>query len=145
MLRLFNRSLRLVALCTLLAACGDDSGSGPPPYPDVEGTYQINGTFAGVPGATFAGTMTLLQASRNAAPLTGSATVNYNIGGQTGTLTGLSNGSVTQAGVVRFDIANDASGTWQFTGTLNNRTITGSHTLSSGGETVSGTFTAVRP
>jgi hypothetical protein len=139
-----KRLLVTLALATLVA-CGGDSATAPEPaFPSVVGVYSINGTFAGgvLP---FQGTITIVQPSRDQPTLSGSCAVSVQLESETANFTEIDAASVSQSGLVSFNIGS-ASGptTWRFSGTLNGTTIVGTHTLTDGTDSFIGTFTAVR-
>jgi hypothetical protein len=137
-----------MAFMVALTACGGDSDSAGPshPFPAVEGSYSMQGTFNGIPAnvAFFNGTMTLTQASRDAAPLGGTSNITASIDGSIFNFANsLINASVSPTGVVTFTIA-DASGTWTFTGNLSGTTITGQHSMTDGSQTFPGSWSATK-
>ena len=140
----------LVALTTALAltACSSDkSPTAAAPtsqYPAVAGTYDVTGTFDGVDGTSFSGVLTLAQPSLDDATLTGTGSVDVT-GAVNVTVSGLSELTLTKAGVVSFLLGSASSGeTWQFTGTVTGATIAGRHTISTASASLSGPWSAVR-
>jgi hypothetical protein len=129
----------------VLVACGGGDSSGPShPFPDVAGTYNMQGSFNGIPAnvAFFNGTLTITQASLDAAALGGNSNITANLNGDIFNFANsLVNANVSTTGVVTFTIA-DASGQWNFTGTVANGAITGQHSLTDGTRTLSGTWNA---
>jgi hypothetical protein len=115
-------------------------------FPAVAGVYNVTGTFDGLPAseASFSGTLTLTQASRTAGTLAGSAAFVVRIGTDVFNVADniLDQASVSISGVVVFTLS-DASGTWTFTGThVATRFGDGRHTLSAGGDNISGSWQA---
>ncbi|HUF36198.1 MAG TPA: hypothetical protein VMN37_09620 [Gemmatimonadales bacterium] len=133
----------------LLTACGGSDANEPePPFPDVAGVYDVSGGFDGIPTSvgSFAGTLELTQASRSSGTLQGSAAILATIDGSVFNVgdASLANANVSPAGVLSFTMA-DNSGTWTFSGTYSSGTIgQGRHTLSSGGESLSGNWQGTR-
>jgi hypothetical protein len=135
-----------LAAATALAGCGSNSGN-TDPFPDVAGVYTLQGGFDGFTAqeASFSGTVTLNQPSREQSTLDGTATVTGTINGQAVSAAGvaLQNASVTPSGVVSFDLTPGSGITsWTFSGELAGTIIQGTHTLVRGGTTNTGTFTA---
>ena len=123
-----------------LSSCGGEGGDSTGPdsgFPQVAGVYSIYGRFDGLSAdeAAFAGTLVLVQASRNSGDLTGSLTMTISAQG-TANSTGespLESASVTQEGAVSFRLGPSPAAGWTFTGTLvGGITITGRHTLTDG-------------
>ncbi|HEX6405783.1 MAG TPA: hypothetical protein VFZ90_01215 [Gemmatimonadales bacterium] len=123
-----------------LSSCGGEGGDSTGPdsgFPQVAGVYSISGRFDGLSAdeAAFAGTLVLVQASRNSGDLTGSLTMTISAQG-TANSTGespLESASVTQEGAVSFRLGPSPAAGWTFTGTLvGGITITGRHTLTDG-------------
>lgn len=140
---------RLLAIGTVLfsLACGGDS-TAPPPFPAVAGTYRMDITFSDFPPSIVnaSGTITFVQASRNAPELTGSANIVV-FSGTTSTITRLINASVTEAGVVRFQLPPpNTSSTWGFDGTIapGGARMSGTHILVGTTSSFAGTWTAMR-
>lgn len=138
----------LLLALSLLPACGGDSTEPEDPFPDAAGVYQVSGGFDGLPSnvGSFSGTLEITQATRSSGTLQGSAAILATIDGDVFNLNDpvLDGANVSPAGVLSFTIA-DNSGTWTFTGTLSGNTITsGRHTLSAGGESISGNWQGSR-
>ena len=138
----------LLLALSLLPACGGDSNEPEEPFPDAAGVYQISGGFDGIPSnvGSFSGTLEITQATRSSGTLQGSATILATIGGDVFNLSDpvLGGANVSPAGVLSFTIA-DNSGTWTFSGTLAGNAITSArHTLSAGGESLSGDWQGSR-
>jgi hypothetical protein len=132
-----------------VVGCGGDSSDPGDPFPDASGTYEVNGGFDGIPSsvASFEGTLDLSQASQESGDLEGSASIVAEINGEVLTASDgdLSPASVSSNGTVTFTMA-DPSGSWTFTGTLSESSITeGRHTLTAPGSgTFSGDWSATR-
>jgi hypothetical protein len=138
-----------VLLATVVACGGDSSGPDEPPYPAAAGAYQVDGGFDGLTRqqASFSGTLTLTQASREVGTLAGTATMTGQLGGQVYDLSGgtVQNASVTTAGAISVTVLSPTgTATWTFTGNLSGSTITGRHTLASGSASSSGDWTGNR-
>ena len=112
----------------------------------MAGTYAISGGFDGFTSAqaSFAGTVSLAQASRESPALTGNFNVTATIGGDVFLLTGsLQGATVTTARVISF-ASGDGSAVWSFSGTVSGTTVTGRHTLSDGTDSFSGNWSMQR-
>jgi hypothetical protein len=142
---MLRRILPFVAVLWSLA-CGDSTA--PPPFPSVAGTYRMDITFSDFPPSIVnaSGTITIVQASRNAPDLTGTASVIVSSGGSTSTITRFTSASVTEAGVIRFQLPPpNTSSTWGFDGTVaSGGRITGTHVLVGTSSSFPGTWTATR-
>jgi hypothetical protein len=130
----------------LLGCGGGDSNEPEDPFPDVEGLYQVSGTFDDLPAnqAFFDGTLTLTQASQETGDLQGSLSLLVTIDDDIFNIvdTELTPASVSPSGVIAFTAA-DPSGTWTFSGTASGTLITdGRHTLSAGSDNFSGPWQA---
>lgn len=132
-------------------ACGDDTSGGGPNdlFPDVAGTYAIQGGFDGVPAdqASFTGTVTIEQASLESSLLDGTASIT--LIDDTGNLVisnaDLQDASVTLAGVVEFTVESPANNaTWTFTGERAGDVLEGQHTLTRGGQSRTGDWSGQR-
>lgn len=138
------RSSLVASSLIVAAACGGGDVTAPQPFPDVAGVYNVTGGFDNVPSsqASFAGTLTLTQATRQASTLGGTFAITATINGQvlSGTLS-LQQASVSPAGVVTFVLNEGGNETWTFTGTLAGKVISGRHTLTDGTTTLSGSWT----
>lgn len=142
------------AVVTALAAvavlgCGGDSNEPRAIFPDVAGTYQVDGGFDDrTPEmGSFTGTLTLEQASLEESPLTGSADLTVNLEGDVFTVEAdeLVTAAVDLGGVVSFTIERPSQGlTWEFEGERAGDVIEGRHTLTDGGQTISGDWIADR-
>ena len=130
-------------------ACGDDTNPNEL-FPDVAGTYDIEGQFDGIdPGdASFTGTMTIEQESLESSLLTGTATITVtttNIGNFTVANTELLDASVDLAGQVVFQLRDEGQDvTWDFQGERAGDIIEGDHAGTQGVATWTGTWTADR-
>ncbi len=95
----------------LLVGCSSDSnGPDDGAFPSVAGNYTVGATFDGVTTAVArgSGTLTLVQPN-NGATLTGTADMTLRLNGQDFAVLGVSQGSVTEAGVVSFAIGTGSS------------------------------------
>jgi hypothetical protein len=136
-------------LAVVALGCGGDSGGPSTTFPNAAGNYNITGGFDGFTAsqASFTGTVTLTQASREQGTLGGSMSVTATLG--TDVLTGsddaLDQASVATNGAVTFTMT-DPSGTWTFDGTLSGNSINqGRHTLNAPGTgSISGSWTGTR-
>lgn len=130
-------------------ACGDDSSGGEPNelFPDVAGVYAVEGEFDDVDPsqAFFGGTVTIEQESLESSILTGTASLLITTpAGNVGiTEAELQDAAVTLAGVVSFTVAEGAI-SWDFTGERAGDVLEGSHTITQGSETRTGTWTGQR-
>jgi hypothetical protein len=131
-------------LMAALVGCGGDAtGVQNPTFPSVAGVYGINGSFSG--SLPFTGTITFSQASREQPALTGTANITVTLDTETLTFTTISNASISEAGLIGFNIGlTGGSTSWRFQGTLSGGTITGTHTITDGADSETGTFTAVK-
>ena len=129
--------------------CGDDSSGGGPDdnFPDVAGTYVVEGVFEGVDPtkASLAGTVTLEQESLETSVLSGTASITLTDTTGTFTLsdTELDEANVTLAGIVEFT-ASSGTGSWNFTGERSGDVLEGQHTLTRGGNSISGDWSGER-
>ena len=139
---LFTRGLIALSLVALGNGCGGGDLAAPQPtFPDVAGVYSVTGVFDDFPAndASFNGTLTLTQTSRESGALGGTMAVTTMIGGDvTGGTLPLRQATVTPNGEVTFVLSGDENATWTFTGTRSSTTITGRHTLSDGTQRFSG-------
>ena len=132
-----------------LIACGDDSNGEPNElFPDVAGVYAIEGQFDGVDPSdlAFTGTVTIEQESLESSLLTGTADITVTSSGEGGfTITDaeLQNAAVDLAGVVSFTVQQGPF-SWEFTGERAGDLIEGNHTLTSGAESITGTWSGER-
>jgi hypothetical protein len=139
----------MIFLALVVVGCGGDSSAPSPAFPDAAGVYNVSGDFDGTPSeeASFTGTVTLTQASRDQGALGGSASMTAKFGSDAATASddALDQASVSTAGAITFTLV-DPSGSWTFTGTLAGNSITGGrHTLDVPGTgTISGNWTASR-
>ena len=138
----------LLALSLLPACGGGDSNAPEDPFPDAAGVYQVSGGFDGIPSSigSFSGTLEITQASRSSGTLQGSAAILATIDGNVININDpvLDGANVSPAGVLSFTLA-DNSGTWTFTGILSGNAVTGGrHTISAGGESLSGNWQGAR-
>jgi hypothetical protein len=131
-------------------ACGDDNNDPNNLFPDVAGTYDIEGEFDGIDpnDASFIGTMTIEQESLESSLLTGTANITVTtttIGSFPVTNAELLDASVDLAGQVVFQLRDEAQDvTWDFQGERGGDIIDGDHTVTQGDATLTGTWTADR-
>jgi hypothetical protein len=143
----FPRGLRALSVVALVNSCGGGDLAAPEPtFPDVAGIYSVTGVFDDLPpsDASFNGTLTLTQGSRESGVLGGTMAVTTLIGGDVsgGTLP-LHQATVTPNDEVTFVLNGTENATWTFTGTRSGTTIIGRHTLSDGTRRFSGAWRAV--
>jgi hypothetical protein len=131
-----------------IIACGDDDGNDPSDFfPDVAGVYTVQGQFDDIDpnDSSFAGTVTIEQASLESSLLTGTADIT--IVAPTGNTTindaELLNAGVDLAGNVAFTVE-QGNISWDFTGEKAGDVLTGTHTLTQGSETLTGTWSGQR-
>ena len=129
-------------------ACGDDTNPNEL-FPDVAGTYDIEGEFDGLDPNTnfFTGTMTIEQESLESSLLTGTANIAVTsiIGPFSVTGAELLDASVDLAGQVVFQLRDEGQDvTWDFQGERAGDIIEGDHTVTQGTTTLTGTWTADR-
>jgi hypothetical protein len=143
------RAVVLLVSLAVIGCGGGDSNAPNPAFPDAAGVYSVSGDFDGLTPAeaSFVGTVTLTQASREGGTLGGSASITATVGSDAATASddALDQASVSQTGALAFTLV-DQSGTWTFTGTLSGNSITGGrHTLNvPGSGTISGNWTGTR-
>jgi len=115
------------------------------PFPNGAGSYSISGTFNTDP-STFSGTVTLVQASRLAGALTGSATGTLlSSDGSRNTVTGLTSAAIDEDGDVSFILGTPAgTSEWSFAGRLMGDSITGTHILRINASLFSGSWQGTR-
>lgn len=143
------RSPVVAASLIIVAACGGggDAAAPSPAFPDVSGVYNVTGGFDGSSAnqASFSGTLTLTQASREFGTLGGTFAVTAIINGKVLVDTpSLAEAAVTQNGAVTFKVAEGGT-TWIFTGTVAGKVMSGRHTFSDGSTTISGNWTTGGP
>jgi hypothetical protein len=143
------RSSLVVSSLIVVAACGGggDATAPGPAFPDVSGSYNVTGGFDGAPTsqASFSGTLTLTQASRESGTLGGTFAITAIIGEQAfAGVSALTEASVTEAGAVTFKLGGSDTA-WTFTGTKAGDVISGRHTLSDGATVISGSWTTGGP
>jgi hypothetical protein len=129
-------------------ACGDDNNPNEL-FPDVAGTYDIQGDFDILDPNTnfFTGTVTIEQESLESSLLTGTASiaVTSTIGPFSVTGAELLDASVDLAGQVVFQLRDEGQDvTWDFQGERAGDVIEGDHTVTQGETTLTGTWTAER-
>lgn len=142
------RSYLVLAGLVMLAACGGDDSSAPqePTYPAASGTYAVSGGFDGATPqeASFAGTVSVTQASRENPGLTGNFNVTATIGASVFVLAGsLQSATITTAGVISF-LVGDSEASWSFSGTQSGTSFSGRHTLTDGVDAFSGSWSMQR-
>lgn len=126
-----------------VVACGDGGGDPNQLFPDVAGVYAIEGEFDSG-DVTFTGTVTIEQESLESSLLTGTADITVGgTGGFTLNDAELLDASVDLAGVVVFTLE-DGGLSWEFTGEKAGDLLEGDHTLTSGSETATGTWSGER-
>lgn len=148
------RRLAIVGLllgAILGSACGGgdgDSGNDPTPaFPNVDGVWNIQGTFNAFAStlAHFEGTVTIDQPSRNAAPITATTAITVLINGGTSSITQISEPTITEAGDLAFNLHTaNVTTTWAFTGTLSGTVANGTHVLAGGGSSFPGVWQATK-
>jgi hypothetical protein len=132
-----------------IAACGGSDSSGPSQhstFPDVAGVYDVHASFDDFTAseASASGTITLTQASREAAAIGASIDLVGNIDGDISHLTGASaDATVSTGGSITFVIGSGGA-TWTFTATRSGNTFTGRHTVTDGTNSFSGAWTGVK-
>ena len=141
--RPYSRTATVVfCLLTLYGCGGGDSLTPPEPFPNVAGSYLLDGGFDGLTRgqASFGGTLTLTQTSRQSGTLGGTVSLTTIIDGQTsGGVVPVESASVSSTGTVSFHIGGIAAGgSWTFSGTLAGTRISGRHTLTDGTTAFSG-------
>lgn len=137
----------VLALSVVLAACGGEDGPTAPPapvFPEVQGVYDYSAPITELPGGRFSGNFTVLDDGGTATQQF-SGTFVANLVGPDGTSYAtfdgpIVSGGVTEAGAISF---NFMDATWNFSGQLTGRNITGTWILR-GNPNYTGTFTAVR-
>lgn len=142
--------MRVGVCLSALYGCGGDSLSSNEPFPDASGSYNLEGGFDGLTRneASFSGSLTLTQASRQSGTLGGTVTLTLTISGDVNTLSDVpvQSASVTPGGVVSFRLGSTAAGgSWTFSGTRSGGTVTGRHSLTDGANTFSGDWTGRLP
>jgi hypothetical protein len=112
----------------------------------VAGIYAVEGTFNSfAPSlASFSGTLTLRQANRNTAPLTGESNIVIQISGVASTARTVERIGLTEDGALSFDVRTAAGTAWRFNGTVTGRSITGSHVLPGSTQDFVGRWTGTR-
>lgn len=141
--------LSVLMFASVLVACGgDDSGPQPEPaYANAAGVYTISGTFDGIPSAdaSFTGSITITQASREAPALGGTGSITATIAGDVFPVSSsLSDATLTTNGQITFVMGGGGVG-WSFAGQLSGNTAGGRHTLTDGSSSFSGDFSMTRP
>jgi hypothetical protein len=129
-------------------ACGGDDNGGPTDFfPDVAGTYAVQGQFDGVDPSdlSFTGTVTIEQESLESSLLTGTANLTIVSPGGNTPLNGvpLIDAGVDLGGNVAF-IIEQGNVSWDFHGEKAGDILSGTHTLTQGSETRSGTWSGER-
>ena len=140
-----KRLIACLALCAI-AARGGDSTTSPkqPTFPAVIGVYNISGTFNSS-GTSFSGTITFSQASREQPTLDGLCAVTVQTSSGPISFSTIDAASVSESGAIGFNIgAATGTATWRFTGVVSGNTITGTHSLAGSSGTFVGTFNATK-
>ena len=129
-------------------ACGDDDGNGPSDaFPDVAGVYTVEGQFDGADPSelSFDGTVTIEQESLETSLLSGTA--DLTIVTPTGTFpvtdAELLDADVNLVGDVTFSLE-QGSVSWDFIGDRAGDLLTGTHSLTLGSDSYTGTWTGQR-
>lgn len=139
--------LASLAAATVLACGGDDNGGPTDFFPDVAGVYAVQGQFDGIDPSdlAFTGTVTIEQESLESSLLTGTANLTIVSPGGNTTLNGvpLLDAGVDLGGNVAFTLE-QGSVSWDFTGEKAGDVLSGTHTLTQGSETRSGTWSGQR-
>jgi hypothetical protein len=141
--------LWLAALGAVAAlACGDDDTNGPADaFPDVAGVYTVEGQFDGADPSdlSFSGTVTIEQESLETSLLAGTA--DLTIVTPTGTLpvndAELLNADVNLVGDVTFSLE-QGSVSWNFIGDKSGDILSGTHSLTLGTNSFTGTWSGQR-
>jgi hypothetical protein len=135
---------------TAVIACGGDDNDGPTDFfPDVAGTYAVQGQFDGVDPSdlSFNGTVIIEQESLETSLLTGTAhiTINSSSGNPTVINTELLDAGVDLAGTVGFNLQQGNITAWNFTGSKGGDVLTGTHEMDRvGSDPLTGTWSGER-
>jgi hypothetical protein len=136
-----HRIATAVLSTLLFAGCSDSTG--PKPYADVQGTYDVSAPIAEISGARFTGTLTIVDDSRDTPHFEGTYTLSLigadgaNRGRYTGDLVAA---SVTEAGSIRFNLDDDK---FRWSGAVaEGGNLTGTWVLSNTASNYTGTFVA---
>jgi hypothetical protein len=129
-------------------ACGDDDNGGGPTdfFPDVAGVYAVEGQFDDRDPSElrFSGTVTIEQESLESSILTGTANITIiSSTGNTPVNAELLNAGVDLAGNVAFTLE-EGPVSWDFIGEKAGDVLAGTHTLTQGTETLTGTWSGQR-
>ena len=129
-------------------ACSDDDGNGPADsFPDVAGVYAVTGQFDGVDPSdlSFTGTVTIEQESLESSLLSGTANLTLVAPSGNTPLNGvpLNDAGVDLGGNVAFNLE-QGNISWDFTGEKAGDVLSGTHILTQGSETRTGTWTGER-
>ena len=144
MSRLWLAALGTVAV---LACGGDDTNEPAEAFPDVAGVYTVEGQFDGADPSdlSFNGTVTIEQESLEASHLTGMA--DLTIVSSTGSFpvndAELLDANVNLVGDVTFSLE-QSSVSWDFLGNKSGDLLSGTHSLTLGGITYTGTWSGTR-
>jgi hypothetical protein len=141
--------LAALGAAAVIACGGDDDGNGPTDFfPDVAGVYDVEGQFDGVDPSdlSFTGTVTIEQESLESSLLTGTASITIvsSSGNTTVSNAELLNAGVDLGGNVAFTIEQGAVTSWDFTGEKAGDVLTGTHDLTLGTESFTGTWSGTR-
>jgi len=140
--------MRLAGLSLVVACGGSDASSPTPAFPALDGAWSIQGTFNDFAAnvASFSGTVTFDQPSRNQPEITATASVTVVISGSSSTLTVISAPAITTAGLLTFNLnVPNAASTWAFTGSVSGTAANGTHVLAGSGSSFPGVWQATHP
>lgn len=144
-----SRRLLFAFAFLLVSACGGgDSNSESPIYANVNGTWQIQGTFDDFAATVthFSGTVTFDQPSRNQAGLSAAASVAVTINSNTSMISTISSPALTTDGALTFQLnVPNAAATWTFTGQVSGSQASGTHLLTDGSAAFPGVWQATKP
>jgi hypothetical protein len=132
-----------------LVACSDDNGNDPNElFPEVAGVYIVEGQFDGVSpdDLSFTGTLTIEQESLESSLLTGTA--DLTIVSSSGGSTTINDAELLGAGVdlggnVAFTLEQETI-SWDFAGEKAGDVLAGTHDLTLGSESFTGTWSGER-
>ncbi len=139
--------LTALTAAAVIACGGDDNGGSTDFFPDVAGTYAVQGQFDDVDPSdlSFTGTVTIEQESLESSLLTGTANLTIVSPGGNTPLNGvpLIDAGVDLGGNVAF-IIEQGNVSWDFHGEKAGDILSGTHTLTQGSETRTGTWSGER-
>jgi hypothetical protein len=141
--------LAALGAAAIIACGGDDDGNGPTDFfPDVAGVYDVQGEFDGVDpnDLRFTGTVTIEQESLESSLLTGTAdfTIISPSGNTTVNDAELLNAGVDLGGNVAFTVEQGSVTSWDFVGEKAGDVLSGTHDLTLGTESFTGTWNGSR-